>query len=65
MKMKLQLICSFMIERDIYILDEPFSGPDQPSVIKLIAYIKSSPKQFIIASHIGVELGKDCEVILL
>ena len=27
-KMKLQLICSFMIERDIYILDEPFSGFD-------------------------------------
>ena len=63
--MKLQLICSFMIERDIYILEGPFSGLDQPSVIKLIAYIKSSPKQFIIASHIGVELGKDCEVILL
>jgi ABC-type multidrug transport system ATPase subunit len=65
MKMKLQLICTFMLDRDIYILDEPFSGLDHPSVIALITYIKSSSKQFIIASHIGVELGKDCEVILL
>lgn len=63
MKMKLKLLCTFLIDRDIYILDEPFSGLDHTSVMKLVRYIEQSNKKFIIASHIVVDWNHDCEVI--
>ena len=63
MQMKLQLICALMIDRDIYILDEPFSGLDQASVIKLVSFINNSHKKFIIASHLDIQFKKDCDVI--
>lgn len=63
MKMKLQLICTFLIDRDMYLLDEPFSGLDQTSVSKLVEYINSSDKRFVIASHLDVPFLKDCDVI--
>lgn len=65
MKMKLQLVCAFLTDRDIYVLDEPFSGLDPASVEKLKTYIQNSKKSFIIASHIDVKFQKDCDVILL
>ena len=65
MKMKLQLICTFLIERDIYLLDEPFSGLDDDSVKLLVDYIQKSNKRFVITSHIEVNFDKDCDVILV
>ena len=63
MKMKLQLICTFLTDREVYLLDEPFSGLDKASVKKLIDYISKSSKKFIIASHLKVDFPKDFEVI--
>ena len=65
MKMKLQLLCTFLIDRDVYILDEPFSGLDHASVKKLVRYIEQSHKRFIIASHIPVDWNVECDVINL
>ena len=65
MKMKLQLICTFLIEKDIYILDEPFSGLDRASVVNLVGYILKSKKRFIIATHIDIDFKEECDVIML
>lgn len=65
MKMKLQLICTFLVEKDIYILDEPFSGLDQASVLNLVGYILKSTKKFIIATHLDVEFKEECDVIMI
>jgi len=65
MKMKLQLVCTFLVEKDIYILDEPFSGLDHASVIRLVGYIQKSTKKFVIATHIDLEWKQDCDVIMI
>lgn len=65
MKMKLQLVCTFLIDRDLYLLDEPFSGLDQSSIDTLIDYINKSDKRFIITSHIDVSFESKWDVIQL
>ena len=52
MKAKLNLIQCLMRNTDVYILDEPLGGLDDQSVKKLIKYIKNSPKNYIISTHI-------------
>ena len=51
MAAKVNLLLSLIIDRDLYILDEPLSGLDERSIAFLIKYIKNSKKQFIISSH--------------
>jgi len=67
MKTKVNLIQCLMEERDVYLLDEPFSGLDEQSVKKLINYMKKHPKKmYIITSHIFFDTSMiDCEVVYL
>jgi ABC-2 type transport system ATP-binding protein len=62
MKAKLNMVQCFLLERDIYLLDEPFSGLDVDSVKMVSQYINTSQKVFVITTHItGIQL--DGEVI--
>lgn len=54
MKKKLMLAMDFMPQRDIILLDEPLSGLDPTSVIKMMALIKKKAKDgqgILISSH--------------
>lgn len=54
MKKKLMLAMDFLPQRDIILLDEPLSGLDPTSVIKMMALIKKKAKDgqgFLISSH--------------
>lgn len=54
MKKKLMLAMDFMPQRDIILLDEPLSGLDPTSVIKMMALIKKKSKDgqgILISSH--------------
>ena len=64
MQAKLNLIQSLMVDKDLYLLDEPLSGLDETSTKILVDYIKNSKKNFIISSHLEETfLGLECEVI--
>ena len=64
MKAKLNLIQCLLLDRDFYLLDEPFSGLDESSVKILVGEIKNSQKSFIISSHLDDYLYSiDKEVI--
>lgn len=54
MKKKLMLAMDFLPQRDIILLDEPLSGLDPTSVIKMMAFIKKKAKDgqgILISSH--------------
>lgn len=54
MKKKLQIITSFMLDREIIIMDEPFRGLDIESVLileRLIKYYSKKGKSIVIATH--------------
>lgn len=58
------LIAAFLINPEIYIMDEPFSGLDKDTVNNLIGLIEKKiedNRKFIIASHEKVELLKDVD----
>ena len=66
MTMKVNVIITLMIDRDLYVLDEPFSGLDKTGVTDLIEYILESKKDFLLSTHIK-NIPKrlyDMEVIL-
>ncbi len=51
MQVKVNLITALSIEKEVYMLDEPFIGLDKLSVEKLLKYINGSDKYYIITSH--------------
>lgn len=55
MTMKVNLLTTLMLDRDVYILDEPLSGLDNESTKFLIEYIKQSNKSFLISTHLNHE----------
>jgi len=67
MRMKVNLIQCLMEEKDLYLLDEPFSGLDKKSVRTLVSYMhKQTNKKFIVTSHIFFDVSDlDCEVLYL
>jgi len=66
MTMKVNLIISLMIDKELYVLDEPLSGLDKEGIIELKKHIKNSKKSFLISSHITHEFSSlaDLEVVL-
>ncbi|MFH5880943.1 MAG: ATP-binding cassette domain-containing protein [Candidatus Izemoplasmataceae bacterium] len=51
MKQKVHLIQALMEERDVYLLDEPFSGLDAQSRIQLVNIIAQRDEKFICSTH--------------
>ncbi len=52
MKAKLRFLVMYMFEKDIYLLDEPFSGVDQESIQQMKHIMQTSSSRFLIASHL-------------
>lgn len=64
MLQKLNLIQCLMQDKELYLLDEPYSGLDKKTVMLLNDYIKNSKKKFIISSHLkNFSDFEDLEVI--
>ncbi|MFK5883324.1 MAG: ATP-binding cassette domain-containing protein [Candidatus Izemoplasma sp.] len=51
MLQKLNITQCLMQRKDIYLLDEPFSGLDKESVKKLMSYFEKSSSSFLISTH--------------
>lgn len=66
MHMKCRLIYTLSLDKDMYLLDEPFNGLDEVSLSRFIHYIKHHKKMFLISTHLDVfEPNNDTEVISL
>lgn len=67
MKTKVNLIQCLLEDKDVYLLDEPFSGLDVQSVKDLVSYMKDhDEKMFIVTSHIFFDVSSlDCGVVYL
>ncbi|MBU0278074.1 ABC transporter ATP-binding protein [Gemella sp. zg-1178] len=64
MKQKVMLICAFLIEPNLYIIDEPFLGLDPiaiNSLIKLICDEKEKGKSILMSTHILATAEKYCD----
>lgn len=67
-KQKASLLCTFVRDADIYILDEPFNGLDYESIDALKNYIirlREEGKTLIISSHIIDSLKELCDHLML
>lgn len=65
-KKKLAILCNILIDRPIYLFDEPFNGLDFESVEKfyfLIEQLKTKGKIVLISSHIMETLTHCCNQI--
>ena len=56
MKSKVNVLLGLCLERELYIMDEPFDGMDKHSKTKLQEYINESKESFIISTHIKEEV---------
>ena len=65
MYLKTRLIYTLSLEKDMYILDEPFNGLDKISTEILKTYILDSKKSFLISSHLPIFNSDSIEVIEL
>lgn len=66
MLQKLNIIQCLMQQKEIYLLDEPFSGLDKESVKNLMSYFKKSNSHYLISTHqLVVNNKQDIEVISL
>lgn len=66
MTMKVQLLVVLSIEKELYILDEPWNGLDKESSKVLLDVIKHSKKSFLITSHLNHSLRDiDYQEVLL
>ncbi|MPM60277.1 hypothetical protein SDC9_107128 [bioreactor metagenome] len=64
MKQKVALVCAFMQDRQVIILDEPSSGLDplmQQKFIELVLAEKQRGKTIFMSSHIFEEVEKCCD----
>ncbi len=63
---KLRLIYTLSQDKDIYLLDEPFSGLDDVGVVTLKNYILDSSEMYVISTHLELfDSNKEVEVIQL
>jgi ABC-2 type transport system ATP-binding protein len=63
---KLAIVCNILIDREIYLFDEPFNGLDFESVEKLYLILKELQKQekiILISSHVLETLTNCCNNI--
>ena len=56
MRQKLNLVVILSLNKDIYLLDEPFDGLDDDSIMYLVNYLESDTKSYIIIDHQNVNV---------
>lgn len=63
MYLKTRLIYTLSLDKDMYILDEPFNGLDKESIHHLKKYIIESKKNFIISTHLNILTSLEADYI--
>lgn len=64
MKQKVMIICAFIIDPRLFILDEPFLGLDPLAIADLIAYLdeeKKKGKSILMSTHVLDSAEKMCD----
>lgn len=64
MKQKVMIICAFLVEPNLYIIDEPFLGLDPIAInnlIELICREKNKGKSILMSTHILATAEKYCD----
>ncbi len=68
MKQKMMIMCAFLVQPDLYIIDEPFLGLDPlgiRSLLELMVKMKQSGASFLISSHILSTIENYCERFII
>jgi len=56
MRQKLNLVIILSLDKDIFLLDEPFDGLDDDSIMYLVKYFEEDKKVYIIIDHQNVNI---------
>ncbi|MGT2888177.1 ABC transporter ATP-binding protein [Streptococcus didelphis] len=68
MKQKVMIICAFIIDPSLFILDEPFLGLDPLAISDLIAYLeveKAKGKSILMSTHVLDSAEKMCDKFVI
>lgn len=68
MKQKVMLICAFLVEPDLYIIDEPFLGLDPlgiESLIRLMINERSEDRSILMSTHILATAERYCDKYII
>ncbi|VTS21338.1 ABC transporter ATP-binding protein [Streptococcus pseudoporcinus] len=68
MKQKVMIICAFIIDPSLFILDEPFLGLDPLAISDLIAYLeveKEKGKSILMSTHVLDSAEKMCDAFVI
>ena len=68
MKQKVMVLCAFLIEPSLYIIDEPFLGLDPLAIHALLELMDTMRKQgaaILMSTHILATAEKYCDRIIL
>ncbi|MCR8636860.1 ABC transporter ATP-binding protein [Paenibacillus radicis (ex Xue et al. 2023)] len=68
MRQKVMILCAFIVQPELYIIDEPFLGLDplsMRSLLELMVTVKQSGAAILISSHILATIERYCDRFLV
>ena len=65
MKQKVMVLCAFLIEPSLYIIDEPFLGLDPLAINALLELMKQTGASILMSTHILATAEKYCDKFIL
>ncbi|PZE20423.1 ABC transporter ATP-binding protein [Paenibacillus xerothermodurans] len=68
MRQKVMILCAFLVQPELYIIDEPFLGLDplsMRSLLELMVSVKQSGASILISSHILATIERYCDRFLV
>ncbi|MFE5321427.1 ABC transporter ATP-binding protein [Paenibacillus sp. NPDC056579] len=68
MRQKVMIMCAFLVQPELYIIDEPFLGLDplsMRSLLELMVQVKESGASILISSHILATIERYCDRFLV
>jgi ABC-2 type transport system ATP-binding protein len=68
MRQKVMILCAFLVQPELYIIDEPFLGLDplsMRSLLELLVQVKESGASILISSHILATIERYCDRFLV
>ena len=68
MKQKVMLVCAFMIDAPVYIIDEPFLGLDPLGIYTFLEIVKEKREQgaaILMSTHVLTSAEKECDNFVL
>ncbi|CZQ91844.1 abc transporter [Trichococcus palustris] len=68
MKQKVMIVCSFMVDAPVYVIDEPFLGLDPLGIHSFLEMVKEKKKQgaaILMSTHVLASAEKECDNFIL